>query len=84
MFFWKWNFRSYYLPVGKKAITYKWVFKVKLKANGTLKRYKARLVTKGFLQIEVLYYGETISFVIKPTTIHVVLNLALSRGCLIR
>lgn len=32
---------------GKKAIGSKWVFKVKLKENGTLERYKARLVGKG-------------------------------------
>lgn len=38
------------LPKGKRAIGCKWVFKIKLKADGTLERYKTRLVTKGYNQ----------------------------------
>lgn len=38
------------LPSGKKPIGSKWVYKVKLKADGSLERYKARIVAKGYTQ----------------------------------
>ena len=37
-------------PPGKTAISSKWVYKVKLKSDGTLERLKARLVISGFTQ----------------------------------
>ncbi|KAK6159074.1 hypothetical protein DH2020_006388 [Rehmannia glutinosa] len=40
------------LPVGKKAIGNKWVFKVKMKPDGSVERYKARLMAKGYHQVQ--------------------------------
>ena len=42
------------LPAEKTPIVVKWIFKLKLKLDGTIAKHKARLVAKGFMQKEVL------------------------------
>jgi hypothetical protein len=69
---------------GINIIDSKWVFKVKRHANGTIERYKARLVAKGFKQRFGLDYEDTFSPVIKPTTIRLLLSLAVTHGWYIR
>lgn len=64
------------LPSDRKAITCKWVFKLKRKANGDVDKYKARLVARGFSQEKGFDYGETYSPTARITTFRVLLAIA--------
>ncbi|CAI7922107.1 unnamed protein product [Closterium sp. NIES-54] len=57
------------LPEGRKAITSKWLFKIKSDADGKIKRYKSRLVAKGYQQKEKVDCNELFAPVVKPTTL---------------
>jgi len=54
----------------------KWVYKIKRTPDGQIDMYKARLVAKGFDQQYEIDYFETFSSIIKPSTIRMVLSLA--------
>jgi hypothetical protein len=59
------------------------LFKKKFKADGTIEKYKVRLVAKGYNQKEGEYLFDTYSPVGRLTTIRVMLSLATSYGILI-
>ncbi|KAL0310615.1 UNVERIFIED_CONTAM: hypothetical protein Sangu_2356200 [Sesamum angustifolium] len=40
------------LPNGKKAIGSRWVYKLKMNPDGTVNRYKARLVAKDIVKLK--------------------------------
>ncbi|KAK1632460.1 hypothetical protein QYE76_006775 [Lolium multiflorum] len=69
---------------GVNIIDSKWVFKVKKHADGSIERYKAWLVAKGLKQRYELDYEDTFSLVVKPTTIRLLLSLAVMRGWSLR
>jgi hypothetical protein len=59
-------------PPRVHLITCKWVYKVKTRSDGSLERYKARLVALGFQQEQ----GQTFAHVAHMTTIHTLLVVA--------
>lgn len=67
-------------PANTNVINYIWLFRHKFHANGTLQRYKARLVVNGRSQQVGIDCDETFSPVVKPTTIRTILSLAVSRS----
>ena len=68
------------LPQGKKAIGCQWVFRIKHRSNGSIERYKARLVVLGNRQIEGVDYGETFAPVVKMTTVRSFLSIVSARN----
>jgi len=66
-------------PLGTNVVTGKWIFRHKFHSDDTLARHKARWVVRGFTQQHDIDYDETLSLVVKPATIRVVLSIAASR-----
>jgi hypothetical protein len=62
-------------------ITCKWVYNVKTHSDGSLERYKARLVAHGFEQEQDRNYDEAFAPVAHMTTIHTLLAVASVREC---
>ncbi|RVW27193.1 Retrovirus-related Pol polyprotein from transposon RE1 [Vitis vinifera] len=79
------NYRSFTTNIsklviyqGKKVVGCKWVLTIKSKADGSVQRYKAKLVAKGFTQTYGIYYQETFASVTKINSIRVLLSLAVN------
>ena len=63
------------LPPHYKSIGNKWVFKIKHAVDGSIDSFKARVVAKGFTQIEDINYKETFYPVLRFASIHLLLAL---------
>eukprot|EP00253_Pinus_taeda_P007487 PITA_07487 len=63
------------LPIGRKPIGSKWVFKKKTNAEGKVEKYKARLVVKGYSQVPGIDFGDIFSPVAKVTSIRLLLSV---------
>lgn len=64
----------------QNPISCRWIFTIKYNPDGSVRRYKARLVARGYTQLPGIDYTETFSPVIKSTTIRLVLDIAVSRN----
>ena len=63
-----------------KIIGCKWIYKIKKKTDGSLDKYKARLMAKSYNQRKGVDFFETFNPFIKTATIRLVLALAVSNN----
>jgi hypothetical protein len=70
-------------PTDKWPISSKWVFKIKINSNG-MKKYKARLLCRGFTQVEGVDYDEVYAPASKLATLRYLISLSAQRNYDIR
>jgi hypothetical protein len=61
-------------------VTSKWIYKIKHVADGSIEKYKARFVARGFSQVEGVDYDKTFSPVAQYTSIRYIISLVASMG----
>lgn len=68
-------------PKRANVVSNRWVLRIKRKPDGTIERYRARLVAKGFSQIHGVDYNETYAPVVGRTTVRLLAPIgAAARG----
>jgi hypothetical protein len=65
---------------GKSVVNFKWIYKIKHAADGSIEKYKVRFVARGFSQVEGVDYDETFAPIAQYTSIHSIIALAASMG----
>lgn len=68
------------LPPGKKALGCRWVYKIKYNSDGTIERYKTRLVILGNHQVEGINYTETFALTAKMVNVRAFLTVAAAKN----
>jgi hypothetical protein len=67
-------------PEGKSVATSKWLYKIKYVVDGSIGKYKAWFVVRGFSQVEGVDYDETIALVARYASIRAVISIAVEMG----
>ena len=65
------------IPEGTKIVDTKWVYVVKRKKDGSIEKYKARKVGRGFTQVHGINYDDTYSQMMRAETFKILIVLAL-------
>jgi hypothetical protein len=63
-------------PKDKSVVSSKWIYKIKHAVNGSVEKFKAIFVARGFTQKEGIDYEETFSHVARYTSIRTIIALA--------
>lgn len=70
-----------YRPKGERTIGCKWIYKIKPRVpGGEGRRFKAKVVAKGYSQIEGIDYNEVFSLVVKHVTIRLLLSMVVHQN----
>ena len=68
------------LPAGHRAITLKWVYKLKKDEVGAVIKHKARLVARGFVQQDGVDFDDAFAPVARMESVRLLLALAAQEG----
>ena len=66
------------LPPRKSVVGCKWIYKIKTRSDGSIGRYKACLIAKGFTQEYVIDYEETFTLVARISSIRTLLAVVVA------
>lgn len=68
------------LPPGTKPIDLKWIFKLKKDTKGEIIKYKARIITKGYIQRQGVDFAEVFAPMTRLEIVRLLLDLSAKNG----
>ena len=67
-------------PQDRSVVGSRWIYKIKYVVDGSIEKYKAKFVAKGYAQKEGIDYKETFASVARHTSIRTVISLVAQMG----